>query len=140
MVPLEQKLAADFGMSRFVVCTDAGLSSTSNRKFNNDKDGNRAFVTTQSIRGMKKFLKDWALSPEGWHLTGEKASVLHDISRIDEETDKDKVFFKERWIKENGIEQRLIVTYSVKYRNYLRSVRRARSNGPGKRWTITLPA
>jgi hypothetical protein len=123
MVPLEQKLAADFGMSRFVVCTDAGLSSTSNRKFNNDKDGNRAFVTTQSIRGMKKFLKDWALSPEGWHLTGEKTSVLHDISRIDEETDKDKVFFKERWIKENGIEQRLIVTYSVKYRNYLRSVR-----------------
>jgi transposase len=123
MVPLEKKLLADFGMSRFVVCTDAGLSSTSNRKFNNDNGGNRAFVTTQSLRGMKKFLKDWAISTDGWHLSGEEASVMHDISAIDEEADKDKVFCKERWIKENGIEQRLIVTYSIKYRDYLRSVR-----------------
>ena len=34
-----------------------------------------------------------------------------------------KVFFKERWIKENGFEQRLIVTYSIKYRDYQRKIR-----------------
>lgn len=28
------------------------------------------------------------------------------------------VFYKERWIKENDLEQRFIVTYSLKYRNY----------------------
>jgi hypothetical protein len=36
-----------------------------------------------------------------------------------------KVFYKERWIKENDLEQKLIVTYSVKYRDYLRKIRNA---------------
>jgi transposase len=34
-----------------------------------------------------------------------------------------KVFYKERWIKENDFEQRLIVTYSIKYRDYQRKIR-----------------
>jgi len=36
---------------------------------------------------------------------------------------KDKTFFKERWIKENDLEQKLIVTYSLKYKNYQRQIR-----------------
>ena len=36
---------------------------------------------------------------------------------------KDKTFYKERWIKENGFEQRLIVTFSVKYQEYQRHIR-----------------
>ena len=36
---------------------------------------------------------------------------------------KDKIFYKERWIKENGLEQRLIVTFSVKYQEYQRHIR-----------------
>uniref|UniRef100_UPI001A8E0921 IS1634 family transposase n=1 Tax=Paradesulfitobacterium ferrireducens TaxID=2816476 RepID=UPI001A8E0921 len=43
--------------------------------------------------------------------------------QLDEETYKDKCFFKERWIKENGLEQKLIVTYSIKYKNYQRQIR-----------------
>ena len=68
--PLEQQIIDDFQHSKFVVCTDAGLSSTSNRKFNNVCD--RAFITTQSIKKMKEFQKDWALSAEGWRLPGTK--------------------------------------------------------------------
>ena len=41
---------------------------------------------------------------------------------------EDKIFYKERWIKENGFEQRLIVTYSIKYRNYLTSIRQKHVN------------
>ena len=48
MTPLEEKILHDFGLSRFIVCTDAGLASTDNRKFN-DK-GDRAFITTQSVK------------------------------------------------------------------------------------------
>lgn len=33
------------------------------------------------------------------------------------------MFHKERWIKENGLEQRIIVTYSIKYRDYQRNIR-----------------
>lgn len=33
--PLEKKILSDFNCSRFIVCTDAGLASSSNRRFNN---------------------------------------------------------------------------------------------------------
>lgn len=46
--PLENKIIKDFEFSEFVVCTDAGLASKSNRKFN-DKNS-RKFITTQSIK------------------------------------------------------------------------------------------
>ena len=116
--PLEKKIISDYGKSKFIVCTDAGLSSTVNRKFNNVSD--RAFVTTQSIKQLKGFIKDWALSPEGWSLGGKEKFNINDI---DEDKYHDCVFFKERWINENGLEQRLIVTYSVKYRNYQQNIR-----------------
>ena len=38
----------DFELSRFVICTDAGLSSDANRRFNNY--GERSFITTQSVK------------------------------------------------------------------------------------------
>lgn len=128
--PLEEKILSDFELSKFVVCTDAGLSSTANRKFNTN--GQRAFITTQSIKKLKKYQKDWALDDTGWRLQNDdKEYNLSQLSEILEQlTDtaaiKDwysKVFYKERWIHEDDIEQRLIVTYSFKYRDYHRSIR-----------------
>lgn len=117
--PLEKKILSDFNLSRFVVCTDAGLASHDNRVFN-DK-GERSFITTQSIKKLKKHLKEWALAPKGWSLAGDDKT--YDLTELDEKKDIDKVFFKERWIKENGLEQKLVVTYSVKYRDYQRNIR-----------------
>ena len=137
LIPLEKKMIEKFDMSRFVVCTDAGLSSATNRWFNSyDKeDGCRSFITTQSIKKLKSQLKDWVLDPQGWHLSGGLSGRIYDIRELDDKDDKDKIFFKSRWIKEksvindNGrtktalIEQQLIVSYSIKYRDYLRSIR-----------------
>ena len=117
--PLEKKILSDFNVSRFVVCTDAGLASNANRKFNDKND--RAFITTQSIKKLKNYLKDWALDPKGWHLSGDDG--VYDIMELDEKNDIEKIFYKERWIKEDGLEQRLVVTYSIKYRNYHRKIR-----------------
>ena len=117
--PLEKKILADFGLSRFVVCTDAGLSCEENRRFNNFK--NRAFITTQSIKKLKTHLKQWSLENKGWKLPG--SNKEYDISKLDPQTDNNLVFYRERWIKENNFEQRLIVTFSLKYRNYLRTIR-----------------
>lgn len=117
--PLEEKILSDFKLSKFVVCTDAGLASEKNRKFNNE--GERAFITTQSIKKLKKHLKEWSLDSKGWHLAEHDKS--YDIAQLDEEIFKDNCFFKERWIKENGLEQKLIVTYSIKYKNYQRQIR-----------------
>lgn len=122
--PLEEKILKDFELSKFIVCTDAGLSSTENRKFNNKKD--RAFISTQSVKKLKKHLKEWALDPSGWRLSG--TNKTFDIGMLDQdeltyEKYKAEVFFKERWIKEDGLEQKLIVTFSLKYRDYQRQIR-----------------
>ena len=125
LIPLEKKLIHNFDLSRFVVCTDAGLSSTANRKFNDyDKaDGSRAFVTTQSVKKLKKHLKEWALDTTGWRLSGGDPKHTYDISQLEEKRDSEKIFYKSRWIKEDNLEQNLIVTYSLKYKNYLRTIR-----------------
>ena len=119
MSPLEQKIINDFGTSNFIVCTDAGLSSTSNRKLNSIRG--RGFVTTQSIKKLKGFLQDFCLADEGWYLPG--SNKKYKLSELDEEADYDKVFYNDRWINEDNLEQHLIVTYSIKYRNYQRTVR-----------------
>lgn len=119
MKPLEQKILSDFGMKKFIVCTDAGLSSTPNRIFNNT--ANRKFVTTQSIKKLKGFLKDFCLADEDWHLKGSRKS--YKLSELDENEHYDKTFYKDRWINEDGLEQHLIVTFSFKYRDYHRNIR-----------------
>ena len=119
--PLEKKILRDFELSKIVVCTDAGLASTDNRKFN-DKQG-RAFITTQSVKKLKKHLKEWALAPDGWRIVGKKK--LYDLSSLDGTEDKENVYYKERWINEDGLEQRMIVTFSPKYRDYQRRIREA---------------
>ena len=123
--PLEEKIINDFNNPMFVVCTDAGLSSVANRKFNNNN--NRRFITTQSLKKLKQFLKDWSLDlSKDWHLPG--FDKTFDISKLrnDEELINqyyDKIFYKERWIKEDGIEQRLIITFSPKFQEYQRHIR-----------------
>ena len=122
--PLEEKILKDFELAKFVVCTDAGLSSTANRKFNNKQY--RSFITTQSVKKLKQHLKQWALDPAGWHLLGKQTT--YSISTLEQnktlyEKLKSKTFYKERWINENGLEQKLIITYSLKYGDYKRQIR-----------------
>ena len=123
--PLEKKIINDFNNSKFIVCTDAGLASTANRKFNNISG--RKFITTQSIKKLKQFLKDYALDlTSGWQLPGiDKKFNISALKSNDELINKyyDKVFYKERWIKEDGLEQRLIITYSPKYQEYQKNIR-----------------
>lgn len=123
LIPLEKQIIKDFQLSRFIVCTDAGLASNDNRKFNNK--GERSFIVTQSLKKVKKYIKDWALDDAGWSKDG----VDHiDISSIRKQVDnneefEDGIWYKERWIKENGIEQRIIVSFSPKHRRYQRYIR-----------------
>lgn len=116
--PLEKRILKDFKLSKFVVCTDAGLSSYENRLYNSM--GNRAFITTQSIKKLRKHLKDWVLDTSGWRTVGSSKVInLNDLS-----LDKDnRVYYKERWMKENGLEQKLIVTFSPKHKRYQASIR-----------------
>lgn len=126
LIPLEEKILQDFELARFVVCTDAGLSSDANRRFNNF--GERSFVTTVSIKMMAEELQKWCLAPDGWHLEGDKQTynINHlEDSDEDREANYNKTFYKQKYTEgydgERDIEfnQTLIVTYSLKYRDFL---------------------
>lgn len=146
MIPLEKKMLENFQLSKFIVCTDAGLSSATNRAFNtcDKEDGMRGFITTQPIKTMKAFLQEWCLSDDGWFLDEDNSGQKYKLSELDDEADKNKIFYKTRWIKEVGtvhtdkgdkkqvIEQKLVVSYSIKYRNYLRHVRQGQIDRAAK--------
>jgi transposase len=122
--PLEKRILKDFNLSQVIVCTDGGLSSHENRLFNNEKE--RAFIVTQSIKKLPSHLKDWALDPQGWSLPGKSKSF--NLNNIDDDPFSKEVYYKQRWIKEKGLEQKFIVTYSPKYKEYQRSIRHRQIN------------
>ena len=135
--PLEQKLNDKFGISKMVVCTDSGLSSYENRK--NNTVGGHAFITVQSLKKLKSHIQEWALDPKGWStFSGENT---FDLTELDPEECKNITFYKERWINENNLSQRIIVTFSFKYKAYLNALRNRQidratkilENGPAKR-------
>ena len=124
--PLEQQILRDFELSKFIVCTDAGLSSEANRKFNNY--GERSFITTQSIKKLKDETKVWALDPTGWSLEG--SDETFDISKLEDTPEnRKKLFYKQKWIeswdeeRDIAFDQNLIVTYSLKYKLYQQTIR-----------------
>ncbi|MDR9824160.1 hypothetical protein RCJ22_00900, partial [Vibrio sp. FNV 38] len=110
--------------SKLVVCTDGGLSSYENRK--RDSVGDRAFITVQSLKKLRKPLQEWALDSKGWHISGSDSE--YDISQLDPDEYNNVTFYKERWEPTRMstgevLEQRIIVTFSFKYREYLSYVR-----------------
>ncbi len=134
--PLEKKVLKDYGLEEVIVCTDAGLSSKGNRKYNDVSIGGRqirGYITTQSVKQIPDYLKDFALGTTGWKLPGDDRTE-YDLDKLDDVHDLDRIFYKERWIKEDlsgrklregakPLEQRLIVSFSLKYRNYQRKIR-----------------
>ena len=126
--PLEEVLAEKFGLSKFVVCTDGGLGSKSNRKYNVTEDRN--FITVQSLKKLSSHYQDWAISTEGWHLRPRlkddaETRCLHtyDLGEIDLDEYTDDVFYKECLTDETAYDEHLIVTYSRKYDLYQKQLR-----------------
>ncbi len=138
--PLEQKVIKDFELGNIIVCTDAGLSSAANRRFN-DKTINgvqkRSFITTQSIKMMPEHLKEFALDTDGWRLIGDDR--VYNLSDLDPDEYYEQIFYKDRWITEDltgkekkagkqPLEQHLIVSFSFKYLRYQRKIREGQIN------------
>lgn len=126
MKPLEEILANEFGLSEFVVCTDAGLSSIDNRLYNTTEGRN--YIVTQSIPMLPERLRTWALEKKGWRRLGDKTDTLYDISKLNLEAEKEHIFYRDQWHIENrgdvqNYEERLIVTFSPKYALYQKWLR-----------------
>jgi hypothetical protein len=59
--------------------TTHGISSVDNRKFNHL--GEHAFITAQTVKKLKKYMKESVLATDGWNL--EWISGTFDINRIE---------------------------------------------------------
>lgn len=123
--PLEQKLLRDFGFTKFVVCTDAGLGSEANRRFN-DISG-RAFIVTQSLKKLKETERASAMDDRNWHRLSD-GKAIRDFEKIRQNPadHTDEIYYKERIHDGSSVDgQLMIVTYSPAYALYQKNVRRA---------------
>lgn len=119
--PLEQKIIRDFNCSDFIFCSDAGLGSVNNRKFNSM--GNRSYIITHSLKKLKKDDRDIAMNPTQFRKVGSTDFI--DIRDLDE-TDEDvfnSIYYKEVPVVTGDMDETLIVTYSPKYKAYQQNIR-----------------
>jgi transposase len=119
--PLESKILQDFGCSDFIFCSDAGLGSSSNRRFNSF--GNRAYIITHSLKKMKQEDREIALNPTQFRKVGSTRFI--DLSTLDEEDEEiyHSIYYKEIPIVTGDMDETLIVTYSPKYKAYQKNIR-----------------
>jgi transposase len=119
--PLESKIIQDFNCSEFIFCSDSGLGSASNRRFNSL--GNRAYIITHSLKKMKKEDRDIAMNPTQFRKVGSKKFI--DIRTLDESDENvfNSIYYKEVPVVTENMDEILIVTYSPKYRAYQQKIR-----------------
>lgn len=119
--PLETEILHDFDCSEFIFCSDAGLGSASNRRFNSF--GKRAYVITHSLKKMKQEDRETALNPTQFRRLGSERFI--DLRMLDE-TDEEvynAVYYKEIPVVTGSMDETLIVTYSPKYKAYQQKIR-----------------
>lgn len=68
--PLEEVLNHRFGMTDYVVSTDAGLASEDNRRYNMAEG--REYICVQSIPSLPKDDQEMCIRPEGWRIAFRK--------------------------------------------------------------------
>ena len=117
----EHKVINDFKCSQFVYCSDSGLGSKKNRLLNTT--GGRAYVITQSLKKLKKDVRETALSTSQYRKIGSNKFI--DLNDLDEEDPEvfNSIYYKEVPYDSNELSETLIVTYSPKYRKYQASIR-----------------
>lgn len=119
--PLETKIIRDFACSEFIFCSDAGLGSKANRRFNSF--GNRSYIISQSLKKMRREDRQTALNPKQFRRLGSDKFI--DISTLDE-SDPDiyeTIFYKEVPVVNGDMDEIVIVTYSPKYKAYQKRIR-----------------
>lgn len=122
MKPLEEKIIHNYGLDRFVVCTDGGLGCDSNRLFNNIEG--HAFITMQSLKKLKKDERAAALSSSGWKRLSDGCSVNIQEIKSDPEKYASHVYYKIMPYSSKKVQdQMMIVAYSPKYALYQCSIR-----------------
>lgn len=141
LIPLQEKIAKDYDLEnkKTIICTDAAMCTDEIKQFN-IKDG-RAFVITQSIKKLKEKYKEEVFKDDGWRILGDLKHVYKLSSFLNDE-DKcrehyETIFYKIVQTETAHVVQDLIVTFQIKYRDYLRNVRNGQIERAKKKITLS---
>ncbi len=127
LIPTQSKIVNNFKLndSRTVICTDAAMCTDEIKRFN-IKDG-RGFVITQSLKKLKKCYLDEVFNQENWRIADDLRNTynLENIQNDENliEAYYDVLFYKIIPTETNSVKQDLIVTFSLKYKNYKKEIR-----------------
>ena len=128
LIPLQEKMIKDFDLEnkKTIICTDAAMCTDEIKKFN-IKDG-RSFVITQSIKKLKEEYKKEIFEDEGWRIIGDLRNTYKLSDFINDEEKRklnnETIFYKIIKTETAHVVQDLIVTFQIKYQDYLRNVRK----------------
>lgn len=142
LIPLQEKIAKEYDLTdkKTIICTDAAMCTDDIKKFNIE-DG-RAFVITQSIKKLKDVYKKEVFEDSNWRIVGDlsKTYKLSDILNDEELSKKhyETIFYKIVQTETAHVVQDLIVTFQIKYRDYLRNVRNGQIERAKKKISSTL--
>jgi len=127
LIPLQTQINEEYELENkeTIICTDAAMCTDEIKKYN-IKDG-RAFVITQSIKKLKEEYKEKVFDDENWRIIDDKYNVykLSDILNDDDKYNHyyDTIFYKIVQTETAHVKQDLIVTFQIKYKEYLKKVR-----------------
>ena len=124
MIPLEKMMTERFGIEKFVVCADCGLSGKRNLRFNSTE--NHGFVVTKSLKKVSEDVRARLMGDGGWKRFGDASGRLYSLKEIREDTNlRDVIFYHDEKFAmgSDGFEERIVTTYCGRLREYQRSVR-----------------
>ena len=127
LLPLQEQMIKDFDLEnkKTIICTDAAMCTDDIKSFN-IKDG-RSFVITQSIKKLKEEYQKEVFEDDGWRIIGDLRNTYKLSDFIDDEEKRklnyETIFYKIIKTETAHVVQDLIVTFQIKYHDYLRNVR-----------------
>ena len=118
-----------------IICTDAAMCTDEIKLFNVKKG--RAFVITQSIKKLKKEYQKEVFNDDNWRIVGDLRKTYKLSSILNDEDLRKKyyetVFYKIVQTETKSVKQDLIVTFQIKYKDYLANVRKGQIERASKK-------
>ena len=147
LIPLQKKIIGIDPLTNFevdgfdlenkntIICTDAAMCTDQIKLFNIEKG--RAFVITQSIKKLKKEYQEEVFKDDNWRIVGDLRKTYKLSSILNDEELRKKyyetIFYKIVQTETKSVKQDLIVTFQIKYKDYLANVRKGQIERASKK-------
>lgn len=127
LIPTQNKIINNFKLkdTRTIICADAAMCTDEIKNYN-IKDG-KGFVITQSLKKLKMTYLEEVFNNNDWRIADDLKNTynLNDIQNNEDLINQyyNTLFYKIIPTETNSVKQDLIVTFSLKYKDYKKEIR-----------------